>query len=72
LILRPFLTKWYGASRWVPVCVLKNNSSRLYPSSLRSDQRMNWGFGEPGKFGIDVEIVSVRSIGFTSTDLDSD
>ena len=54
------------------MCELKNNSSRLYPSSLRSDQRMDWGFGEPGKLGIDVEIVSVRSIGFTPTDLDSD
>jgi len=72
LILRPFLTKCYGASRWVPVCELKNNSSRLYPSSLRLDQRMNCGFGEPGKLGIDFEIVSVRSIGFTPTDLDSD
>ncbi len=54
------------------MCELKNNSSRLYPSSLRSDQRMNCGFGEPGKLGIDVEIVSVRSIGFTPPDLDSD
>jgi hypothetical protein len=27
---------------------------------------MNCGFGEPGKLGIDSDIVSVRSIGFTS------
>jgi hypothetical protein len=25
---------------------------------------MNWGFGEPGKLGIDSDIVNVRSIGF--------
>jgi len=30
---------------------------------------MNCGFGEPGKLGIDFDIVSVRSIGFTSIDL---
>lgn len=30
-----------------------------------SDQRMNCGFGDPGKFGMDLDIVSVRSIGFT-------
>ncbi len=72
LIKRPFLTKRYGASRWFTVCLLKNNSSRLYPSSLRSDQRMNCGFGEPGKIGIDSDIVSVRSIGFTSIDLNGD
>jgi hypothetical protein len=27
---------------------------------------MNCGFGDPGKFGSDLDIVSVRSIGFTS------
>jgi hypothetical protein len=27
---------------------------------------MNCGFGEPGKLGIDSDIVKVRSIGFTS------
>ena len=53
------------------MCELRNNNSRLYPSSLRLDQRMNWGFGEPGKLGIDFDIVSVRSIGFTPTDLNS-
>jgi len=31
---------------------------------LRLDQEMNWGFGEPGKLGIDSDIVSVRSIDF--------
>ena len=65
-ILRPFLTKWYGASRCVPVCELRNNSSRLYPSVLISDQSMNCGVGEPGKLGIDSDIVSDKSIGFTS------
>jgi hypothetical protein len=72
LILRPFFMKWYGASRWVPVCELKNNNSRLYPSSFRLDQEMNWGLGEPGKLGIDSDIDSVRSISFTPKDLDSD
>ena len=47
------------------MCELRNKSSRLYPSSLRFDQEMNWGVGEPGKLGIDFDIVSVRSIGFT-------
>ncbi len=50
---------------WVPVCELRNNNSRLYPSSLRLDQEMNCGFGEPGNIGIDSDIVSVRSRGFT-------
>ncbi len=54
------------------MCELKNNSSRLYPSSLRSDQRMNCGFGEPGKLGIDAEIVNVRSIGFIPTNRNAD
>ena len=47
------------------MCELRNNNSRLYPSSLISDHRMNCGFGESGKVGIDSEIVSVRSMGFT-------
>ena len=44
---------------------LRNSNSRLYPSSFRVDQRMNWVFGEPGKVGMDFDIVSVRSISFT-------
>ena len=46
------------------MCELRNNSSSLYPSFLRLDQEMNWGFGEPGKLGIDYDILNVRSIGF--------
>jgi len=33
---------------------------------------MNCGFGEPGKFGMDLDIVSVRSIGFTPIEFISD
>ncbi len=36
------------------------------------DQEMNCGFGDPGKVGIDCEIVSVRSIGFTSIERNTD
>ena len=50
----------------VPVCELRKSSSRLYPSSLILDQSINFGFGEPGKLGMDSEMVSVRSTGFTS------
>ena len=32
---------------------------------------INCGFGELGKVGIDFEIVSVRSIGFTPIDINS-
>lgn len=45
---------------------LRNKSSRLYPSSLRFDQEINCGFGEPGKLGMDFDIVRVRSMSFTS------
>ena len=48
------------------------SNSRLYPSSFRFDHEMNCGFGEPGKLGIDSDMVNVRSIGFTQTNLDSD
>jgi len=50
----------------------RNNNSRLYPSSFKFDQEMNCGFGEPGKFGMDLDIVSVRSIGFTPIEFISD
>ena len=52
----------------VPVCELKNKSSRLYPSSFRLSQSMKLGFGEPGNVGIDSEIVSVRSMIFIKID----
>ena len=29
---------------------------------------MNWGFGDPGKVGIDSDMVSDKSIGFTSSE----
>jgi hypothetical protein len=48
----------------VPVCELRNNNSRLYPSSLMLDQLMKCGFGDPGKFGIDSDIVNDKSISF--------
>jgi hypothetical protein len=66
LIFLPFLTKWNGASRCVPVCELRNKSSRLYPSVLMSDHIMNCGFGDPGKVGRDSDMESERSIGFIS------
>ena len=52
----------------MPVCELKNNNSRLYPSDLIFDQLMNCGVGDPRKFGVDLDIVSDKSIGFTSTE----
>jgi len=33
---------------------------------------MNCGFGESGKVGMDVDIVNVRSSGFTSVNYDGD
>ena len=50
---------------WVPVWELRNSNSRLYPSSLRVDQGRNWVFGDPGKFGMALDIVKERSMGFT-------
>ena len=48
----------------VPVWELRNNNSRLYPSSFKLDQEMNCGTGESGKVGSDFGMVNVRSNGF--------
>jgi hypothetical protein len=56
--------KWEGASMCVPVWVLMNITSELYPWDSNLDHGINDGLGEPGNTLIEGVILIVRSSTF--------